>query len=256
MRGPTPSRRRATLEPVLVYLDQNYASRIAKELLGQTSHEAFGEVHQALLHVGPVVPPSPFHVLETRGGYLLPTLQVLFGRLSGGIWLRPWQEVVRRQALRGALDRADLLTGSGDWEAPATLDPLELLLDVPLEGTVLARRRTVRAWSAQQLNVPVRDARGLPFFDLLARLVAFRSVDEERADRPSDLTDLVMAATVAPYVDALATDRYVSEILGRVGHDEPVFSGRRPDVLRFASWLWERRPSPGEPEHGRQRSSG
>ncbi|MDZ7706279.1 MAG: hypothetical protein U5J97_00035 [Trueperaceae bacterium] len=239
---------------MLVYLDQNHASRIAKHLLGQTSHEAFGELHRALLDAGPLVPPSPFHVLETRGGYLLPTLQVLFGQLSRGTWVRPWQQVVRRQALRGGLDRTDLLTSSGDWSRPATLDPLRSLLDVPLVGTDLARRRTVHAWAAQWLNVPVRDARGLPFFDLLARLVAFRSVDEERADRPSDLTDLVMAATVAPYVDALATDRYVSEILGRVGHDGPVFSGRRPDVLRFARWLRERRDRQCDSRQGRERS--
>lgn len=233
---------------MLVYLDQNYASRIAKYVRGQPSNEAFGEVHRALLDARPVVPPSPFHVLETRGGYLLPTLRVLFDRFSPGTWVRPWQEVVRRQALRGALDRSDLLTSSGAWETPATLTPLGCLLDVPLEGTVLARRRTIRAWAARSLDVPDRDARDLPFFDLLARLVAFRSVDAERADRPSDLTDLVMAATVAPYVDALATDRYVSEILGRVGHDGPVFSGRRPDVLRFACWLRERRALPGESE--------
>jgi len=239
---------------VLVYLDQNHASRIAKYLRGQPSHEAFGEAYRALRDLDPIVPPSPFHVLETRGGYLLPTLRTLFGRLSRGTWVRPWQEVVRRQALRGALDRADLLTASGDWETPATLDPLGPLLDVPLAGTMFARRRTVRGWAALWLDVPLRDARGLPFFDLLARLVAFRSVDEERAGRPSDLTDLVMAATVAPYVDALATDRYVAEVLGRVGHDGAVFSGRRPDVLRFARWLRERRSRPGDPRQEGERS--
>jgi len=239
---------------VLVYLDQNHASRIAKYLRGQPSHEAFGEAYRALHDLDPIVPPSPFHVLETRGGYLLPTLRTLFGRLSRGTWVRPWQEVVRRQALRGALDRADLLTASGDWETPATLDPLGPLLDVPLAGTMFARRRTVRGWAALWLDVPLRDARGLPFFDLLARLVAFRSVDEERAGRPSDLTDLVMAATVAPYVDALATDRYVAEVLGRVGHDGAVFSGRRPDVLRFARWLRERRSRPGDPRQEGERS--
>jgi hypothetical protein len=46
-----------------------------------------------------------------------------------------------------------------------------------------------------------------------------------------------MAATVAPYVDVLATDRYLAEMLRRVGHGGPVFSGRRPDVLRMAAWL-------------------
>jgi len=238
---------------VLVYLDQNHASRIAKHLRGQPSHEAFGEAYRALVEVGPIVPPSPFHVLETRGGYLLPTLKTLFGRLSHGAWVRPWQEVVRRQALRGALDRSDLLAASGDWQTPATLGPLGPLLDVPLEGTMFARRRTVRAWAALWLDVPPRDARGLPFFDLLARLVAFRSADEERAGRPSDLTDLLMAATVAPYVDALATDRYVAEVLGRVGHGGAVFSGRRPDVLRFARWLRERGSRSDDPRQGRER---
>src|SRR5690606_2719650 len=58
---------------LLLYLDQNYASRVAKILIGQASHEAFGEVHEALVraterHAGGTgpevcVPPSPFHVL-------------------------------------------------------------------------------------------------------------------------------------------------------------------------------------------------
>lgn len=239
---------------MLVYLDQNHASRIAKYLRGQLSHEAFGEAYGALLDAAALVPPSPFHVLETRGGYLLPTLRTVFGQLSRGTWMRPWQQVVRRQASRGALDRADLLTASGDWETAATLDPLRRLLDVTLSGTDLARRRTIRSRAAQWMNVPLRDAEGAPFFELLARLVAFRSVDQERADRPSDLTDLVMAATVAPYVDALATDRYVSEVLGRVGHDGPVFSGRRPDVLRFAHWLRAWRPRFGDARRERKRS--
>lgn len=228
---------------MLVYLDQNYASRVAKHLLGQASHAAFGQVHDALGEAGACVPPSPFHVLETRGGYLLPTLKGLFAELAGGAWLRPWQEVARRQARRGCVDVDDLLTDRGDWEAAATLDPLKDLLELPLTGSFLRRRLTVRDHAAMRFGLAPGAARSLPFFDLLARLVAFRSRDEERIDRPSDLTDLLMAATVAPYVDALGTDRYVAEMLARVGYEGTVFSGRRPDVLRFAAWLRERAPA-------------
>jgi hypothetical protein len=221
---------------VLVYLDQNHASRVAKYLLGQRAHAAFGELHRALRETKPLIPPSPFHVLETRGGYLLPTLQEIFAEFSGGHWLRPYQDVVRRQVERGDLDRDDLLHRGGSWSTSATLEPLKDLLDLPLEGTLLARRSAVREALADAFAVTPPQAR-LPFFDLLARLVAFRSLDDERLERPSDLTDLVMAATVAPYVDALGTDRYLAEMLRRVGYDRPLFSGRRPDVLRFADWL-------------------
>jgi hypothetical protein len=227
---------------VLVYLDQNYASRIAKHVLGQTSHQAFGEVLAALRAAGAQAPPSPFHVLETRGGYLLPTLKELFGELAGGRWVRPWQEVVRRQAEWGARSRDDLLTAEGSWDAAATLDPLGDLLDVPLHGSVVRRRVAARDAIAMRLELSADRARSLPFAELLARLLAFRSADAGRADQPGDLTDLIMGATVGPYVDALATDRYLAEILGRVGHDRPVFSGRRPDVLRFAGWLRDAAP--------------
>jgi hypothetical protein len=221
---------------VLVYLDQNHASRVAKFLLGQRAHAAFGELHRALRETKPLIPPSPFHVLETHGGYLLPTLQEIFAEFSDGYWVRPYQEVVARQARRGGLDRDDLLHRGGNWSTPATLEPLEDLLELPLQGTLLDRRSAVREALADAFAVAPPQAH-LPFFDLLARLVAFRSLDDERLDRPSDLTDLVMAATVAPYVDVLATDRYLAEMLRRVGYDRPLFSGRRPDVLRFADWL-------------------
>jgi hypothetical protein len=224
---------------VLVYLDQNHASRVAKFLLGQRAHAAFGELHRALRETKPLIPPSPFHALETRGGYLLPTLQEIFAEFSGGHWVRPYQEVVARQVRRGGLDREDLLHRGGSWSTPATLEPLEDLLELPLGGTLLDRRSAVREALADAFAVTPPQAR-LPFFDLLARLVAFRSLDDERLEHPSDLTDLVMAATVAPYVDALATDRYLAEMLRRVGYDRPLFSGRRPDVLRFADWLRRR----------------
>jgi hypothetical protein len=203
---------------VLVYLDQNHASRVAKHLLGQRAHTAFGELHQALREARPLVPPSPFHVLETRGGYLLPTLQELFAEFSRGSWVRPYQEVVLRQVRRGNLDPADLLDPNGDWSTPATLEPLRDLLEVPLEGTLARRRYAVREVLAERFEISPLRVGPLPFFDLLARLVAFRSTDDERSARPSDLTDLVMAATVAPYVDALATDRYLAEMLRRVGY--------------------------------------
>lgn len=236
----------------LIYLDQNYASRIAKFRIGQPSHAAFGEVQRALWEVRPQVPPSPFHVLETRGGYLLPTLKQLFGEHSGGAWVRPWQQVVRRQAQRGFAEVADLLSDVGNWETPATLDPLEDLLELDLGGGFLERRLVVRAHAAERFGLAPGRVRDLPFFDLLGRMVAFRSRDEERADQPSDLTDLVMAATIAPYVDVLATDRYVAEMLARVKHLGPVFSGRRPDALRFAAWLRSTAPGDGDRSSGGQ----
>ena len=232
---------------MLAYLDQNHASRVAKFLLGQPRHDHFGRLHAALAVRRPCIPPSPFHVLETRGGYLLPTLQDLFGRFSGGLWVRPFDQVVRAQARRGALDRADLLTRNGDWWTPATLDPLRDLLEAPLTGGFFDRCTQVRAHAAHAFGLGADDVRALPFFRLLGRMVAFRSLDRERLARPSDLTDLVMAATVAPYVDALATDRYVRELLVRVGYRGRVYSGRRPDVERFADDLLAGAPVDGRP---------
>ncbi len=229
---------------MLVYLDQNYASRIAKHLLGQGSHEPFGTLHRALLAARdgpratrPRVPPSPFHVLETRGGYLLPTLQALFGELSDGRWVRPWQEVVARQARRGGLDRRDLLTTRGDWSLAATTEPLQDLLEQPLQGGFFQRCQRLRELVGDRLGLEAEGVRALPFGQLLVRLTAFRSLDRERDARPSDLVDLLMASTVGPYVDVLATDRYLRETLQRVGYRRPVFSGRRPEVLRFARAL-------------------
>lgn len=237
---------------MLVYLDQNHASRIAKFLLGQPHHEAFGEAYAALEAARPCVPPSPFHVLETRGGYLLPTLQELFGRFSCGYWLRPYQEVVRRQSRRtssgAAADaREDLLTRDGDWSLPASLSPLDDLLDAPLSGPFVRRREQVRSLAADRFGIDADEARRLPFFGLLGRLVAFRSLDVDRLAQPSDLTDLVMAATVAPYVDVLATDRYLRELLVRIGHRGCVFSGRRHEVRLLARTL---REEPARPDQG------
>lgn len=69
---------------MLLYLDQNYASRIAKFLLGQTSHDHFGTLLKALEGRDVLIPPSPFHVLELRGGYLLPVFKTFYARFSEG----------------------------------------------------------------------------------------------------------------------------------------------------------------------------
>jgi hypothetical protein len=238
---------------MLVYLDQNYASRVAKYLLGQKGHEPFGELYRAL-HAArarpprgrPRIPPSPFHVLETRGGYLLPVLKDLYAEFSDGLWVRPWQEVAARQVRRleacadgrgsgDRLDRRDLLYARADWETPADLRPLHDLLEEPLSGGFFDRCRRLREALAARLGITPAQARAAPFARLLVRMVAFRSLDSDRGPRPSDLTDLVMAATVGPYVDALATDRYLRETLQRVGYRTPVFSGRHHEVLRLAA---------------------
>jgi len=229
---------------VLVYLDQNYASRIAKHRLGQAGHEHFGALDRALRAArrGPVsrrpsIPPSPFHVLETRGGYLLPTLVQIFQEYSDGRWVRPWQEVVERQARRQALDRRALLARRGDWRTEATLGPLQGLFDEPLAGGFFDRCQRLREALGERLGLSHERVRTLPFARLLVRLVAFHSLDADREPRPSDAIDLVMAATVGPYVDVLGTDRYLRETLQRVGFGRPVFSGRRHEVLRFAALL-------------------
>ncbi|MFO7546583.1 MAG: hypothetical protein R6W77_13910 [Trueperaceae bacterium] len=234
---------------VLLYLDQNYASRVAKFLIGQASHDAFGEVHGALERAtqrhangaGPMVcaPPSSFHVLETRGGYLLPTMKTFFAAFSWGLWLRPWQEVVRRQAARGGwLERDDLLSNEGSWELAANLGEMAGIEHEAPSGGFFERTLRYREEIALRLGMPPNTARVLPFVRLLARMLAFRGLDRVRVQgrdpQVSDLADLVMAATVGPYVDALATDRYVREVLQRVGFDKPAYSGRRLDVLRLA----------------------
>lgn len=223
---------------MIVYLDQNYASRIAKHLLALPGQEAFGEVWAALLALGgrAVVPPSPFHVLELHGGYLLPTFRRMFARVSGGWWVRPWADVVRRQVERGGLDREDFLWRRGSWEEPADLAPLWGLLDLELEGDFYQRAAAARGWARRRLGLG-RAAEAAPFFDLLGRLVAFRSLERTREERASDLPDVVMAATVVPYADAIATDRYLREALVRVGAEVRVWSGRTGEVRALARWL-------------------
>jgi len=225
---------------VLVYLDQNYASRIAKYLLALPGQEEFGEVWEALVALDGrvVVPPSPFHALELHGGYLLPTFRRMLARVSGGWWVRPWQEVARRQVERGGLERDDFLWRQGSWEEPADLSPLWGLLDLELEGDFYQRAAAARAWARRQLGMP-RRAEAAPFFRLLGRLAAFRSLEPAREEQPSDLVDVIMAATVVPYARALATDRYLREALVRLGAGVRVWSGRTAEVLELARWLKE-----------------
>lgn len=199
---------------MLLYLDQNYASRMAKHLLGQRGHEAFGQLLLALK--GRVLaPPSPFHVLETlypiRGpeektGYLLPALQSLFAELSQDYWVRPWQEVAFRQE-RG-LFREDLLWRGGSWETPADLSPFqglpEALRGLPYREALEAALKEIRARTG---------LKEVPFVRLLAELLARMASDRNRKPRPSDLLDAVMGATVYPYVDLLLTDRYLRNLL-------------------------------------------
>lgn len=199
---------------MLVYLDQNHASRMAKHLLGQRGHAHFGRLYHALQGRA-LAPPSPFHVLETlhpirgpkeKAGYLLPALQEVFATLSEGYWVRPWPEVAWRQA-RGVF-REDLLWRGGDWETPADLAPFQ---DLPgaLRGLPYP----------EALEAALQEIRGrtglkeVPFVRLLAHLLARMASERERRPRPSDLLDAVMAATVYPYVDLLLTDRYLRNLL-------------------------------------------
>lgn len=224
---------------MLLYFDQNYASRVAKFLLGQKSHDHFGALLEALKGRDVLIPPSPFHVLELRGGYLLPMFRTFYAEFSGGFWVRPWQDVLARQARRGALDLDDFLTREGGWEEAADVRPLEGILEFKLTGGFLER-----SWRAKALLCKLfgLTSSASPFVQLLARLLALRSQEAERHTRPSDLTDLVMAATVGPYVDILATDRYLRELMERVGYSGRVYSGRRHEVQQFALDLTEQLP--------------
>ncbi len=221
---------------MLLYLDQNYASRIAKFLLGQKSHEHFGTLFGVLKGRDVLIPPSPFHVLELRGGYLLPMFKTFYAEFSGGYWVRQWQDVLARQARRPELGLDDFLTHEGSWEEAADLQPLEGVLGFKLTGGFLERSWQAKDLLCEQLGLTSPSP---PFVQLLSRLLAFRSQEAKRYTRPSDLTDLVMAATVGPYVDVLATDRYLREVMERVGYSGRVYSGRRHEVQQLAADLAE-----------------
>jgi hypothetical protein len=221
---------------VLLYLDQNYASRVAKFLLGQRSHDHFGTLFKVLKGRDVLIPPSPFHVLELRSGYLLPMFKTFYAEFSGGYWVRHWQDVLARQTQRHEINLDDFLTCEGSWDSPADVRPLEGIFEFKLTGGFLERSWQAKDLLCKQLGLT---SPSLPFVQLLARLLAFRSQEAERYTRPSDLTDLVMAATVGPYVNVLATDRYLREIIERVGYGRRVYSGRRHEVQQLTADLAE-----------------
>ena len=184
---------------MLVCLDQNHAARIGKHLLALPGQKGFGGVWAALRALGEraIVPPSPFHVLELHGGYLLSTFRRMFALVSGGLWVRSWPDVVRRQVRCGGLEPEDFLWRRGSWEQPADLAPLWGLLDLDLEGDSYQRTAAARAWGRRRLGLG-RAAGAAPFFQLLGRLVAFRSLERGREERASDLVNVVTAVTVVP----------------------------------------------------------
>lgn len=225
---------------IIAYLDQNYVSRIAKFLMGQSGHEVFGELYTALQGSAYIFPASPFHVLELQGGYLLPGFQEIFGQLSKGYWVYHWQEVLAHQLQHERLSPEDLIYQKEDpslWEQEADLSPLEDMVDLPLEGSLNARTRQAQGWLRGKLDITAQQTP--PFLDTLSRCLAFRSLNTERQPHDSDLADLVITATVHPYVTLFGTDRFVREALDRMGMGEGVYSGRTPDLRKLIARLGE-----------------
>lgn len=220
-------------EMPLVYLDQNYASRIAKHLMEMEGHAHFGRVFDVMRHRELIAPPSPFHVLELRGGYLQPMFEEFFAQISHGAWVRPWQELLSLQVEHRRVAREDFLTDSWDWTQPATSEPLDTIVHLPLEGSFAQRTEHAQDLLLDLLSAwvaPCEDGFVPAFVEVLAELLAFRSLNEVRQPQDSDLIDLLMAASVRPYVSILATDRFMREGLEQIGRGEGVFSGRRHEV--------------------------
>jgi hypothetical protein len=146
------------------------------------------------------------------------------------------KRVPRTFVQRRELNLDDLLTREGSWEEVADVRPLEGILRLELTGGFLERSWQAKDLLCEQLGLAVPTP---PFVQLLVRLLAFRSLEQGRYTRPSDLLDLVMAATVGPYVDVLASDRYLREVMERVGYRGRVYSGRRHEVQQLATDLAE-----------------
>jgi hypothetical protein len=216
----------------LLYLDQNYASRFAKHLLGQPEHQPFDLLYAELLSYEVICPASPFHVLELREGYLKPAFLEFFPKLQRGYWVRPWEAILSAQRERRGLVREDFLTQDGSWEEAASLDALAWIVDLPLEGKLAQRIKAAQLAIVERLDLAPEDTE-LPFVLTLAQLLAFRSLNTQRQPRSSDLADLLIAASIRPYVDIFATDRFVREAFDRLGQGQGVYSGRHPDVQRL-----------------------
>ncbi|MCB9637313.1 MAG: hypothetical protein H6728_10755 [Myxococcales bacterium] len=217
---------------MLIYLDQNYASRIAKHLLGQQGHQPFDVLYERLLSYEVLCPASTFHVLELRGGYLCPPFQEFFPKLQRGLWVRPWQDILALQVQHSSARREDFLTSEGSWEHCADLDELAWIEHFALEGHLNKRVKQARNAICEDRKIDPNGPK-LPFVETMARLMAFRSMNNQRDPRGSDFADMVIAATTQPYVDILATDRFVREALDRTGLGKGVYSGRYPDVYRL-----------------------
>jgi hypothetical protein len=224
---------------MLLYLDQNYTSRIAKNMLGQPNHEYFDTLFEVLQQGDCVVPPSHFHILELRGGYLTPPFKDIFSRLSHGKWVRPWQDILANQRVHQSIKTEDFLCDAEPhfWDQPASLSPLEDIVTLPLEGSITNRVKQSLSATSSRLGIPTEEAEALPFFQTLSALLGFRSLNTERRPHDSDLADLLIAATVLPYVDVFATDRFVREALDRMGLGEGVYSARKPDVEKLTTSL-------------------
>lgn len=230
----------------LLYLDQNYASRIAKYLLHQPDQEPFDRLYHRLLTLDIVVPPSPFHVFELRGGYLTPPFHFFFEDLRKGFFVRPWEDILQAQIDRLTADpsacavvREDFLIPRSSWEGvrPAALEPFSFLLSLHLDGPFPSRLRQAGYALAMAFSIRLSDPMLLPFVRVLSHLLTWRSLNPERSPSSSDLADLVIAATVLPYVDIFATDRFVREAIVRKNLHPATFSGRVSDALRLLDTL-------------------
>ena len=150
------------LPQTVLYLDQNYISRIAKYTLEQPNHEDFGQLYLCLQRSRWFTPASPFHALETAGSYLLPTVQTLLEELSKGYWFRSWQDILLQQRTTQSLNLPDILTTEGSWDTPVDVEPFVPLLSIPLEGHL---NRRIRKMSEEvRLCLGMLDAEPLPPF--------------------------------------------------------------------------------------------
>lgn len=223
----------------ILYLDQNFVSRIVKFRLGQKRHEDFGELYEVIKRSDLIVPFGPFHVKEVDGSYLLKSFQSLFEDLSLGYWHRSWRELLQQQIDEKECCAENFLTQEGSWEQLADIQIFKDATSWELVGSLKQRMENAKQQLLGCLQVEFSgDGLGdTAFIEVLSKLLAFRTLNPARQALPSDLLDMVMAATVRPYVEFIATDRFVCEALDRLKLGEGVFSGRKTDVKRLSATL-------------------